>query len=37
MFQTRIFNCCKELEDNYRKYGAEDDAGVRPRFYLLSR
>ena len=33
---SRIFNCCKELEDNYRKYASEDDGGIRPRFYLLS-
>ena len=33
---TRIFNVSKELEESYRKYGAEDDSSIRPRFYLLS-
>ena len=34
---SRIFNCCQELEDNYRKFGTgEEEAAVRPRFYLLS-
>jgi hypothetical protein len=32
-----MYNCCQELEDNYRKYGSEDEGcSIRPRFYLLS-
>ena len=34
---SRMFNCCRELEDSYRKYGSEDEGCcIRPRFYLLS-
>ena len=35
---TRMYHCCRELEDSYRKYGSDELDGwcVRPRFYLLS-
>lgn len=34
---SRMFNCCQELEDSYKKYGSEDEGCfIRPRFYLLS-
>jgi len=35
---TRMYHCCRELEDSYRKYGLDELDGwsVRPRFYLLS-
>lgn len=34
---SRLFNCCQELEDNYKKYGSEEEGcTMRPRFYLLS-
>jgi E3 ubiquitin-protein ligase UBR4 len=34
---SRMYNCCQELEDSYRKYGSEDEGCcIRPRFYLLS-
>ena len=35
---SRIYSCCRELEDSFRRFGLEEEGGccIRPRFYLLS-
>ena len=34
---TRMFNCCRELEDSFKRFGSEEEGCcIRPRFYLLS-
>lgn len=32
---TRIYTPWKEIEDNYRKYGSQDET-MKPRFYNLT-
>lgn len=33
---ARIFTPWKELEDNYRKHGPQDEFSIKPRFYNLT-
>lgn len=34
---ARAFTPWVEIEDNYRKYGSQDEFSMKPRFYSLSR
>jgi len=34
---ARAFTPWVEIEDNYRKYGSQDEFSMKPRFYNLSR
>lgn len=33
---SRIYCPWKEIEDNYRKYGPQDEFSMKPRFYSLT-
>lgn len=33
---SRIYTAWKEIEDNYRKYGPQDEFSMKPRFYNLT-
>lgn len=33
---SRIYYPWKEIEDNYRKYGPQDECSMKPRFYSLT-
>lgn len=33
---SRIYTPWKEIEDNYRKFGPQDEFSMKPRFYNLT-
>lgn len=33
---SRIYYPCKDIEDNYRKFGPQDEFSLKPRFYSLT-